>query len=56
MLTRDYQVRNAAADGLFLVTSLDDFRQVNWANAPKNLKPVVKDIREQLGLIDKRKI
>ena len=50
MLTRHYKVRNAAADGLLLVKNLDRFRHINWANAPKNLRAVVKDIREQVGV------
>ena len=50
MLIGSCQVRNAAADGLFLVKKVDEMRMVNWAQAPKDLRVVVEDIRRRLGL------
>lgn len=50
MLIAICQVRNAAADGLFLVKKVDEMHMVNWAQAPKDLKVVVEDIRRRLGL------
>jgi hypothetical protein len=45
-----WQVRNAAADGLFLVRPVDALRRINWATAPRALKPAVRDIRRHVGV------
>jgi hypothetical protein len=45
------QVRNAAADGLFLYTSVEDIIDLDWTKSAAELKPVVKTLRKTLGVM-----
>ena len=45
------QIRNAAADRLFLHTSVDDIIDHDWAKPIAELKPVVKTLRRILGVV-----
>jgi hypothetical protein len=45
------QIRNAAADTLFLYVSPEDMITCNWARPTAELKPVVRTLRKSLKVV-----